>query len=124
MKSVTSRLIGFVFCRLFLCAIAIVLIALALERGSIFYGVMGKWLFLFGFAFAVCMLVTFTVVQQVRKITEQTVKKFSDDAFETFAKTSANLEFMADVLRKNASLMNTFVHMITDQDDENNDASE
>ena len=124
MKSVTSRLIGFVFCRLFLCATAIVLIAIALERSSIFTSSMGKWLFLIAFAFAVCMFVTLTVIQQVRKITEQTVKKFSEDAFETFAKTSENLEFIAKVLRKNAFLMNEFVDMISDQDDKSNDASE
>ena len=121
MKSITSKLIVFVFCRLFLCATAIVLIALILERGSILNGGMSKWLILLVFASVVCMLISLTVIQQVRKITEQSVKKFRNEAAAACAKTSENLRLIAEVLDKNAFLMDEFVCMINDQDVEGND---
>ena len=124
MKSMTSKLIGFVFCRLFLCAAAIVIIALVLERGAILDDGMIKWVLLLIFAFAVCMFVSLTVIHQVRKITEQSVKKFSDDAVSACAQTSENLRLIAALLDKNALLMDEFVYTLNQRDVESNDVSE
>ena len=123
MKSMTSRLILFVFFRLFLCATATVLIAVVLERGSIFVAGVAKWLFIFAFAFAVCLYISLSVIQLVRETTKQSVKKFSDEVVAACAKTSENLLLIPEVLDKNAFLMDKFVFMINERDVGSNDVS-
>ena len=124
MKGVTSRLVGFVFCRIILCVSATVLIALILENCSFLRGSVTKWLIMLFFAAAVCMFISLTIIEHVRIITEQSVKKFSDEAAVACAKTSENLRIMAEVLNKNAYLMDEFVCMINKRDVEGNDVSE
>ena len=120
-------MIGYIFCRLFLSAIAIGLMAIALERSSYLSGSMISWLFLMTFAVIICTYVTLIVILRFRKLSEQSeqsARKLNEETISAFAKTSDNLRLIAEVLNKNASLMERLACMMNESNIEKNDVPE
>ena len=121
MKNTILKMTGFVFIRLFVCTVAVILIVYVLERSAFISNDISKALFLILFAVCASLHVASIVTIHIRNLTEEALAKKSEEAFSSCLEASRNLQLIAKALEDHSMLIGRFAHMIVQMHADNDE---